>query len=308
VLEAVVDITLNAECYVDAHTFLNVLGSLPDGATLEMELDNGVLLWAAGNAKGKLGTVDVSDMLTLPKFKPDAAYKVSNEFIRALKCGTLSCTSPALASVGMYGITLDNKDFPSVLSSDNTTASFCPFGEEPAYGFPDTCCLPPLGVELLSGIMSTGGTIAFKDDALFYTDKSYDYMLTTIPPLKHDIRGIIDQFSEMNNVVPIPPDRVKAFVKRATALAESKKNTIVTMGAEDGNLVISFEEGASQADEYYLVDGVKLPDMPFVKLNADALARALEQAEELVIDYMGKGVVVLVNTKTMFIYVISGRK
>jgi hypothetical protein len=133
-------------------------------------------------------------------------------------------------------------------------------------------------------------------------------MLKTVPMIKHDIATVVGKFIEKDDTVaPIPPDRIKAFIKRAGALAESRKSTFVSLGAYDGHLSISFAEGTTSSDEYYLVDEHKVPDMAEVKLDANKLARALERVDELVMDYMGDHVLVLRNNDTGFCYIISGR-
>jgi hypothetical protein len=308
ILEAGVELALPAgeECFVDAQTFLSVLASLPDGGTLELALQAGALCWQAGSAKGKLAVLDVQDMPVIegePEF--DIAYEVTAEFIKALDCGALSCNDESLANVGMYGVVINNIDFPSIGTSDNTTISFCPFGDEVLEQFPESICLPPKGTNILSSIVRKEGIIWFGDETFNYADENYRFLMRSIPPLKHDIRGMVERFCGGDIIVPIPPDRVQAFIRRATALAETKKSTYVSLGAAEGHLFLSFSEGVSESDEFYLIDEMELPDMPAVRLDANKLARALSEAQEVVMDFMDKKVVVLTNTKTFFQYIIS---
>jgi hypothetical protein len=304
------DLDVTGHCYVDAHTFLSVVNSLPETEEILMGVESGVLLWAAGTAKGKLATLDVPNMpeITGTTTAKDH-YVVHAPLILALRAGIISCLDQSLQTVGMYGVVMDNRDFPVICTSDNTTISWATFGEDPVTVFPDLCYLSPDAVVLLNSIIIDGNTLScFAEDKFLYESKYRRFLFTTVPPVKHDIKSALGKYVEKDgHAIPIPPDRIQAFIKRATALAESKRSTFVEIGAAEGHLSISFTEGAAQSDEYYLVDNKTLPDMIPARIDASKLARALALADELVMDYIQDKVLVLRHSKTGFHYVIMGQ-
>jgi hypothetical protein len=313
ILETTCTLDIDQGCYVDTHTFMSVVSSLPEREDINMMVEAGVLLWMAGSAKGKMATVVLPADAPMPvidvgEFK--ASYTIHAPFIHALRSGTISGTDQSLQTIGMYGVLLENRDFPVIATSDNSTLAWARFGEDVLPGFPDVSYLPPDAVELLKNIVIDGGLLHLVNvDTFLYDNKDRRFLFHTVPPIKHNLRDVVEKFVDKDSLVAtIPPDRIKAFIKRASALAESRKSTFVDIGATDGHLSISFTEGTAQSDEYYMVENQRLPEMQPVTVDATKLARALEVTDELVMDYMDQRVLVFRSKDTGFMYILAGLK
>ena len=91
-------------------------------------------------------------------------------------------------------------------------------------------------------------------------------------------------------------------------MAADKKASTVGIGATDGRLTLSFSEGATQSDEYYLVD--EIPDLAEVQIDAPKTARALQYVEEIILDHIASHVVVLRGESggVVFSYLISAKR
>ena len=59
-------------------------------------------------------------------------------------------------------------------------------------------------------------------------------------PLKQDVDSALEAFREAEMAVELPRERVTAFIKRADALAESKRSVYVTLRVSKGQLSLSF--------------------------------------------------------------------
>lgn len=297
------------EFCVDAATFLAVVDSLPGSGEVELTAVNNVVHWRCGQAKGKLAQVAVEAMPTIPERRRRRGWKVPAEFARNLSLGALSCHTPALSAVGMYGVVIRQRpDGCDICASDDTTVSASQWQHEIA-GAPATMTFIPDAIDLLAQVIDRDGqgVIECEDDGLWYRDDNRRCLIRQVPPLSKDIGEVRDKYRAEAVPVELPKEPVRAFIRRATALAESKRHTYVDFGVVEGRLMLAFEEGTAQAEEYYLVDDPNLPDLEPVKLNALRVARALGHASYIALDYAKQGVVVLRHDDPDFTYLVAAR-
>ena len=162
---------------------------------------------------------------------------------------------------------------------------------------------------LCSIIDTKDGVLFVDDDSMFYEDKLRSLFIKQVPKLSRDIGETLDKFSGGDVIAKLPPDRVLAFIKRATALAEQRKQTYVAIGVEDGRLTLSFDEGTASSDEWCLVEGLN-DDLTIepIKVEALRIARALEHSDELVLDHIERHALVLRGSDPEFHYLVSGRR
>lgn len=308
-LEAAVDLGIQAPILVDAHSFLAVMSSLP-ADEVKLEVSDKTLTWSCGTAKGKLALI--LENIEIPKIsrrsKP-GAWPVAAGFDMALDLGGISCGASSLATAGLFGIALDNRNELTVRSSDDVTIAGC----ELSYaieGCPDMMTLAPDGARLLASLCRKGGSLEFDDKMIYYRGDSFKAIINQVPPLKHDLSKVAEAFEFGEVTAPLPRDRVESFVKRASALAEDSKRTYVVLGASEGQLTLSFAEGAAATEEYYLVEGLEIPDMQEITVDALRMARVLEHSDEVVLDHIGRSVLVFRGSSKggKFRYIIQGKK
>ena len=297
--------------YVDADAFFAVLKSLP-AEDIKFDLSNGVLAWVCGSAKGRLALASIKEYPTITAAEgAHGPWEPTDEFYRALDLGGLSCTNVALTSAGMYGIVIDNREGLTVYSSDNITVAAAEAGEL-IDGAPDVLTFTPDAVELLRLCISYGEEVA----QLYFS--LYDVELVSgplrmvvkqVPAMKHNFRKLLDTYAANDVVVPIPPERIAAFVKRATSLAESKRNAVVLISGVEGRLSLAFEEGTSSSEEYYLVENVQVPDIAPIQIDSARLARALAHVDHVILDHAARSVLVFGGGDDVpFTYLLSGRR
>jgi hypothetical protein len=301
--------------YVDANTFISILGSLPKDHEVELNLeDGGVLGWACGSAKGRLALLKIPEM---PHIEPQAldsdasvGWKPTVAFAEALRLGMLSCGNESLASIGAYGVVLDNTGDLCVYSSDNVTISSAFLEDSKPIDGPPTLTFSPEALGLLATVMNPKNEqagMAFTEQHIYYVDESYRLLIKQIAPLKINIGAVFERFTSSDIMVEIPRDRITAFIKRISAISESKATTIL-IGASKGKLNMSFSDGLASSEEYYLVDELEVPDLPPIELDAAKIARALAHTTHIVLDYIGDNVLILQGADPIFQYIISGKK
>jgi hypothetical protein len=193
-----------------------------------------------------------------------------------------------------------------VRASDNITVSAAAV-DKPSCALPELITLSPDGASLLATLAKRGGRLSFDDTTISYSDGTLRAVINQLPPLQHDLRGVLGNYDASNVVAPIPPARIAAFIKRAAALAETKGRYYVQIAASHGQLSLRFEQGLASSDEYYLVDGLTVPDLQAVALDALKLARALAHIDEVVLDHIDRQVLVLRGSKPTFRYLIAGK-
>lgn len=313
IMDANIRLGIPERIWLDAIIFHSVLKSLPDKEEVQFELKGGALEWECGMSTGKLALMGAQKIPSidwaetpLPQSEP---WPPTDAFIDALDLGGLSCGSVGMASAGVYGIVLDNRDDFSVLSSDDVTISICKAGAKVA-AFPEQITFSPDAIAMLRTVLNGDGkeaALSISSNALYCVNKAFRLFLRPIPPVKHDLRAHAANFSAADTVASIPRERLAAFIKRAAALSEDKGRTHVTLAAASGALSLSFVEGASSSDEYYLVDKLDIPALPEIKLDAARIARVLAHSEEIVLDHIDRRVLLLRGKTPPFSYMICGR-
>lgn len=312
IMDANIRLGIPEKIWLDAIIFHSVLKSLPDKEEVKFELKGGALEWECGMSTGKLALMgaqkvpQIEGSDALPQGEP---WTPTDAFIDALDLGALSCGSVGMASAGVYGIVLDNRADFSVLSSDDVTISICKAGDK-VKSFPEQITFSPDAIAMLCRVLNGDGKeamLSIGQNALYCVNKAFRLFLRPIPPIKHDLRAHAANFAEADTVAAIPHDRLAAFIKRATALAENKGQTYVTLAAAEGALSLSFAEGASSSDEYYLVDKLDIPALPEIKLDAARVARVLAHSDEIVLDHIERRVLLLRGKTPPFTYMVCGR-
>lgn len=307
-LEVTMNLGIEGTMYVDASTFLAIIDSIPQDQELILADDNGVLLWACGSAKGKLALAVIENMPTIARRNKPDAWTTPAELADILELGALSCDSNTLASVGMHGVVLDNRGGAlAVRTSDNITIASAELPGVSIPKAPDMVTMAPEAAALLAKVIRPGGKLEIDDTSIYYRDDGCRLVLKQVAALKHDLAEVLGNFSEAELVAPVPRDRIMAFIKRVGALTESRKSLYVELHAQAGQLALSFAEAQAGSDEYYLIEGLKLPAELSIKLDAGRLARALASIDEVVLDHVGKGAVVFHGKKPEFTYMVAGR-
>lgn len=306
---------LDAPIHVDADSFLAVLKSLPN-EDLTLSADGGVLVWTCGAAKGKLALATIKDypLIDTTKIDNDAeGWEPTDEFYRALELGALSCTNVALTSAGMYGVVIDTRsDQVGVFSSDNVSISGAWAAGSWISGAPERMTFTPDAIDLLRTCIAYGEEVAklyFDVTGVTIISGNLMAVIKQVPALKHDFRSMLQAFPDNEILVPIPPERIAAFIKRATALTEAKRSASVSISASEGHLSLAFEEGVSSSEEYYLIEDVRVPDISSIQIDAMRLARVLSQVEYIILDYVERAALVFGGEKNdvPFSYLLSGR-
>lgn len=282
-LDVAAELDINDVAYVDASAFIAIVKSLPEG-DVHLSMNNGVLTWKCGNADGRLA------VLTMPLGYPETPqhqfdeFPVSADLPQALKLGGLSADENAIGVEAVYGITLDNRETLMVTSTDNLTASA--YEIDAIVGGPPLTTIAPKAGELLAAIAKPNGVLEFGEHSLHYFDDTSICRVGYVKPLPNNVRDNFARFEEVYMVAAIPPDRIAAFVKRATALAENRRNAQVSLCFSDNRLAFSFEEATAATDEFYMTQELQEfgPIEP-VRVNAVKIARAMQYSKEVVLDF-----------------------
>jgi hypothetical protein len=320
VLEVDVDLGLGGKTLcVDASNFLAIIASLPEKKEIILTGGDRVLSWACGAAKGRLALMPEIKVASIeaPADKR-RAWQPQPPFREALELGTLSAGSDSMASAGLHGVVIDNRNKLRVLACDGVTVSDAIVLDKPLKNWPPMVTISPDGAALLHFLLRDKKlSVSCDEKAIHASGTGFRALIKQVAPLKHDIASLLGSYQEAEIVVEIPSDRIAAFIKRVSAIAEIKKGVQVTVSASEGRMTLAFLEGAASADEYYLVDGLKVPDLPEVLIDASKMARALSHATEIVLDHAARSVIILrglgsdrneADEVCAFSYLISGRK
>ena len=308
-LEAILKLPLESEIFIDGMTLIAVVDSLPQGQEIELEADSNVLNYSAGSARGRLALLAIDGMRSVPRVREEG-WEPGTSFIRALELGAMSCDSEALATIGMYGIAIDRrKKVGIVRSTDNITISSCEFDSSKFKSGPELMVIVPDAANLLSTVMAPQGKMVITGNGIHYQDACLRCFVGPTDDLRMDLAAIRDPLPAPKTLVSVPRERVMAFAKRAAALAENKRGVVVQLSTSEGRLVLGFEEGSAQAEEFYLIDEVKVPDLEPIKLDGQKLARALQHVTEVALDYMSEKDMLMFRAKEPpFEYLIMGKR
>lgn len=293
--------------FVDGASFCAVLDSLNNGEEFKQSLADNVLSWRCGHAQGKFATVPEIEMPAYSR-RVKAPWRASDEFKKALQLGMLSAGSSALATVGLFGVSIKlAKQRLAVMSSDNITISYAEASDAKATG-PAVVTLSPDGADLLATLLQGTTTLEMDDKAVYVSSPTHKARINQIDAIKSTIGDTLAAFEAAEIQVKLPRERIAAFVKRASALAEAKRHTTVWISAKKGKLTTTFSEGISTTEEDYLIEGLDVPDLAPSQVDASKLARALSSSDVLVLDHVDRNVLVLHGEKPKFRYLIAARK
>lgn len=310
-LEVKADLDLETPVVVDGQALMAVAAYLPDRAEVAVEATENALSWSCGSAKGRLATLPGVRMPVIDRKPSWPGWAPPNELRRALHLGSISAASDSLAQAGMYGVVLDLRDRIAVGSCDGTTISFAdiPVYDDTLTHAPELVVVSPEAAGLFSALLrDKSGKVWLDDKAVFYKSDTTRALIKQVPHLRNDLTTMLERYADDAIVAPLARDRLTAFIKRVGAMAADKKASAVGISASEGRLNLTFLEGATSSEEYYLVD--EIPDMPEVQIDAVKTARALQYVEEIVLDHLAKHVVVMrgEGDGVTFSYLISGRR
>lgn len=316
-LEADLELGNKKTIFVDAAQFIGVMKSLPS-RDLELTIKGTALEWQCGSADGRLALVAGIEspeidfgILRKKLWSPNKA------FVEALELGALSCGPESMSSAGAYGALLRfDEDRLVIASSDSITISVVVVDYEYHADWPASFTLKPEAIDMLAEVLRhDAGTakpnrIHFEKQTMYARAGDYRLMLKAAPPLKQDIIGMADNYVAHEVTTPIPEKQITAFIKRVTALTESKAHAYITMSIDKGRLLFSFSEGSSDArDMYKMADGLDVAaDLPDIRLDASRMARVLAHASTLVLDHIDRDILVFHGDKDnpQFEYYICG--
>jgi len=278
--------------HVDGSAFLATIGSVPN-AEMQLSVDNGSLVWRCGTAKGRLGLMPDVVLPRLPL--AGKQIKVTDQLIRAFELGALSAAGTrGIGSDHLRGVVLDNRGQPMVYATDNATLSVYIIGDTPL-AMQELATISEQGAELLANVMRPGGSLSVTGTALVYQGDTVAAMVQQTRPMEYDLRAHIDRFDyTADQVIEIPAERIGAFARLAATLAAKATNSRVQLTVSDGQLALSFQEGSTQMDEYYLTDALKeFPTMDPVELPADKLVKVLAHATGIVVKHIAENPTVI---------------
>jgi hypothetical protein len=301
-MEVAIETGLTSEICVDGESFLQVLRSLPSG-DFQMVVSGDILSWSCGSAKGRLGTRSEGQVGQL-EFPEDIQFReVGASFGHGLEIGSLGCGSSGLMSLGLYGISIvySGGHFRAC-STDNSLIA-------DAYLCADdlpAATLSPEGVKLLAALTSVNrADIAIDDQSVYCRTATCRLLLKQKSPLKYAIHDRVRMFYGEDIKIGLKRDVVTAFIRRSEALTEVKNRTNVSISVVDGAVRLSFEDGKSSSEEYYLAEGGGLISVDPISIDTRRLARALGHVTDIVFDYVEQGALVLRGDK--FVFVIAGK-
>jgi hypothetical protein len=286
----------------------SVAASLPPDAELEFELQDSVLNWSCGRSRGRLATkppFTVDPLPEMPKDDIDCSQTLSTLF----QFGALSCSNQALSTIGLYGMSVvPDGDHLWCFSSDNVTIAAARMATPKGLTLKDTMTVGAPETALLASLAArTKSFMAFTPKAIFFQDADYDAVIHLVKPLNHNLYDLATKYLADDAVHDINKERVQAFVKRATFLAETRQNAIVIVHAEGESLTLEFNEQLAQTEEHYpITEGFKVNEPVSVAVDAVKLAKALANCDQLLLDNMDKHVIVFRAKNSSFHYIISG--
>lgn len=299
-------LTPGTTVFVNTSAFLTVVNSAPSKQEFEIYLDETSLIWVCGRANGRMALVNIPEGIPYIDDSQIMYAPFPEDLATGLELASLSCDNAAISAIGMYGVVVYTPDI-IIGSTDNVTLSYTTISGE-LIGAPAISTLPPDGVDLLIEVMNQGaGEIGFDDKGWYYLNPGTKCKVVTVPPLKSDIIKIVIQYQSDTMIAPIPNDSVSRFIKRATALSETRKSATVGLSVVNGSLVLSFKEGFSSTDEDFpIVELAEVADLPEITLSAVKVARALTHATEIILDNLARGIIVFRGSNPNFEYIISG--
>jgi hypothetical protein len=307
-LEVAIETGLDKEIFVDGDSFLQVLKSLPP-SEFEMHISNEqTLSWKCGAARGQLALLNEKVEVVRPEWLEKTEFvPIGSNFGKSLDLASLSCGSTALLSVGLYGILLDNEGSLTGYSSDNNTMASARLGSK-IESAPAACCLAPDGAKLVSMLANQEKSMIAIDgkNSVFVETPDTKLVVKQIPPLKFDIKKVVLGFQSQEIKIDLNRDVITKFIRRAEALAEDRGQTSVAISVDNGSVRLTFAEGKSSSEEYYLAEGQTEVNVVPITVDSRRLSKALSQASVIVFDYAAKDVLALRGAED-FIFILSGK-
>jgi hypothetical protein len=305
-MEIAVDTDLASEVFVDGESFLQVLRSLPAGE-LKLAATASSLSWTCGAAKGQLALMGENLRVVPVEIPEDLQFtEVDSNFGRGLDRGGIACGSSALMSLGLYGVSITNGADVRAYSSDDNIIASARMGAT-IHRMPAVATLSPAGAKILTALTSSGkASVAVDDQTVYCRSSAARLMLKQIPPLKYKIADQLATFLPESINIPLKGDIIAAFIRRAEALTEEKRRTDVSISVTDGAVRLSFIDGKSSSEEYYLAEGGGAISVDPILVDSRRLARALGQASRIAFDHIERGALVLRGDQE-FVFVIAGK-
>lgn len=306
IMEVDCQLGIDKSCYVDAISFISLIKSLPN-QELEINVKDTVLSYKCGQARGQLGTKEEVEIPVI-SFPKDAKFeKMSPDFQDKMELGTLACGKSALMSIGLYGILLDNQNDLVASSTDDASMSYCKVNGNISSA-PYQMYLSPDSILVLENIKHKDGVFfAADENSIFCKTANTKLVLKQIPPMKHDLNGMISKFLEYEHSVTLNKDVISSFIKRAVALSEEKGSTTVSLSVKDKTTRLSFEEKLASSEEYYLTEDAPAIEVDPIHIESGKLAKALSYSDKIVFDYAKKNVLVFRGEKDEFAFIVMSK-
>jgi septum formation topological specificity factor MinE len=298
---------------VEVKPILTIANSLPEQAEMEFELQGNMLAWACGKAHGRLAVKPPFQMRGVPEIKlPNTSFESSQTLSALCELGAIACSNSALATVGLYGMVLqpDGADLWA-LSSDNDAIAAARMRLPPAAKIEAPSTIQPTEAPLLSFLAARkNARVAFTEKAILFEDRDYRTSVNLVQPLKHDLLKTALRFvGSTKSTHDINKERVQAFVKRAAMLAEARIKAEVVIHVEGEQLTLEFNEQLAQSQEVYpITEGFRVDEPMSVTVDAIKLAKALQNCDQMVFDYMTQHMIVFRAKSSNFHYIISGKR
>jgi hypothetical protein len=232
---------------------------------------------------------------------------IDEKFSELLELGAVACGNTSLLAIGLFGVLLDNTgDRLRVYSSNNKTMATAVLGPKLSQG--TRAVLTPVAIKLLVAIAAEKpARLSFDNEAVYVVTPTRRLVLKQVPPLRYDLAEAGEKFSSAEKAIKLDRAVVQNFVRRASLLAEQRGAAKVQISVDQGTTKLSFTEGATQAEDFYLGENATAVTVAPVEVDALALSQVLGNTTEAVYDYANEGVVILRNNDG-FRYVIEGSK
>jgi len=305
---------------IDAEMLPSLLRTLTPTSRLTLRLDGAFLNWQSDQSKGRFATQPMEDITPLPE-APDTGVECSKQLVETLQLGALSCQNPALATLGMAGMSVFVHDRRLwCASSDNITIALASL----PWDAPSACPTPiTIGARALTGqggrmgivplLASMPGRLQFGPQQIDFAGGPYRARIALMPPLSHDVWKAAAPFLTNHVIAPLNKERLAAFTRRTGTITESKVRWTVAVAISNNRITLKFAENLAEAEESYFVAMIGTAPEGEVRIDgrrigsATGLSKALQAVDELILDHVDKKLLVFRASKGGFTYLISGR-
>lgn len=292
IVETKFDLPISEPVYVEGEKLIGLVKTLPD-QEIELKATKSSLQWKCGSSKGQFslrGTKPPSD-IQLPT---EITFEAPEGFGDNLLLAATSCDSPALVSLGLFGIVLEGSEEGIVAySSNNRTISRALPG--PGIDLDAHVTLSPDSVKLVALATRDSGTILSIGESLLGVETSNRKMLLRqVAPLKTNIGDVLGRFKETNKVVPLQSKPVSEFLRRVQILSDSKGALRVQVEVKDDQTFFRFSDSGFENEISYENEDVEEFEA-IANLDARDFSSIVSKVDSIAFDYVDKGAMILLS-------------